>query len=146
MTWVIVKGLLLCLALAYGAYADIKTREVPNIVPLVILAAGCIGFSPLLSFTGLLVMAAVFFFAAYLSRGGMGGGDIRLMAASGFALGAWGGILQTIIGLSLAVFYAFIRARAMGKREWRKETIPLVPFLGAGGVLSYLLTVIGGSI
>lgn len=76
----------------------------------------------------------------------MGGGDIKLMAACGFILGPWGGMLQTILGLALAVLVTFLRAAALGKKVERKLRIPLVPFLGAGGILSYLITFIGGSI
>lgn len=76
----------------------------------------------------------------------MGGGDIKLMAACGFILGPWGGMLQTILGLALAVLFTFLRAAALGKKVERKLRIPLVPFLGAGGILSYLITFIGGSI
>ena len=145
MTWIILKGILLFLILGYAAYMDIKTREIPDTVPFMLLITGFIGFSPLLSITGLFVTVSPFLFAA-LMGGGMGGGDIKLMAACGFILGPWGGILQTILGLASAMLFTFVRAAAMGKKVERKLRIPLVPFLGAGGILSYLITFIGGSI
>jgi len=134
----VIKGLLLTVAFAYGAYKDIRTRELPNIVPIVILVTGFIGFSPLDSILGLLAAGLPFLIAAYM--GGMGGGDIRLMAASGFALGLWGGILQTIIGLSFTLLFAVFH-----KKTHRHDTLPLAPFLGAGGVIVYLMiTIFGG--
>lgn len=145
MTWIILKGALLCLAFGYGSYMDIRTREIPDLVPVIILMTGFIGFSPLFSIAGLLVAGLPFLLAALLG-GGMGGGDIRLMAACGFVLGTWGGMLQTILGLALAVVFTFIRAAAKGKTVERRVKIPLVPFLSAGGILSYLITFIGGSI
>jgi leader peptidase (prepilin peptidase)/N-methyltransferase len=145
MTWIILKGILLSLVLGYAAYRDIKTREIPDTVPFTLLIIGFIGFSPLFSITGLLVSGLPFLFAAFRSNG-MGGGDIKLMAACGFILGPWGGMLQTILGLALAVLFTFLRAAALGKKVERKLRIPLVPFLGAGGILSYLITFIGGSI
>lgn len=140
---VFLKGVIFSLALSYGAYRDIRTREIPNAVPLIIFAAGFLGFSPLLSIAGLLVTGLPFFIAALRGGNAMGGGDIKLMAACGFALGPWGGILQTILGLTLALLFTLARAAIKGKKLERKEQIPLAPFLGAGGILSYLIT-IGG--
>jgi leader peptidase (prepilin peptidase)/N-methyltransferase len=68
------------------------------------------------------------------------------MAACGFILGPWGGILQTIFGLALALLFTFIRSVVLDKKVERKLRIPLAPFLGAGGILSYLIIFIGGSI
>lgn len=144
MTWMILKGVLLFLILSYAAYRDIKTRQIPDIIPIMLLITGFIGFSPLSSIPGLLVTVSPFLFAA-LKGGGMGGGDIKLMAACGFILGPWGGMLQTILGLALAVLLTFVRAATLGKKVERKTRIPLVPFLGTGGILSYLITLIGGS-
>lgn len=145
MTWIILKGILLLLILGYAAYMDIKTREIPDIVPFMLLITGFIGFSPLFSIIGLFVSGLPFLFAALLGNG-MGGGDIKLMAACGFVLGPWGGILQTILGLTLAVLFTLCQAAALSKKVERKLRIPLAPFLGAGGILSYLITFIGGSI
>lgn len=145
MTWIILKGILLSMILGYAACRDIKTREIPDAIPFMLLITGFVGFSPLFSLVGLLVTGLPFLFAA-LFGGGMGGGDVKLMAACGFVLGPWGGILQTILGLTLAVLFTFLRAATLGKKVERKSRIPLVPFLGTGGILSYLITFIGGSI
>lgn len=140
MIWLSVKGLLLAGAILYGAITDIQSRDVPPAVPIGIALAGLICFSPLSSVTGLLLMGAIFFLAALA---GFGGGDFWFMAACGFLLGPWGGILQTVIGLSLALVYAGGRRLAPGKSK-KCETIPLVPFLGIGGIAAYLLQTIGG--
>lgn len=146
MIWIILKGILLCLSLCYGAYEDMKTREIPDMVPVVILLAGFIGFSPIFPITGLLIAGLPLFLAALWSSGGIGGGDVKLMAACGFALGAWGGTLQIIIGLSFAVIFTFLRAMILHTEVNRRMSIPLGPFLGAGGIIAYLITYIGGSI
>jgi len=133
-----IKGLLLAAAFSYGAFKDVRTRELPDTVPIAILLSGFIGFSPLDSMLGLLAAGLPFLIAAYM--GGMGGGDVRLMAASGFALGLWGGILQIIIGLSVTLLFA-----AVSKKARRHDALPLVPFLGAGGFAAYLMiTIFGG--
>lgn len=146
MTPVILKGIVFVIALSYGAYRDIRTREIPDAVPLILFAVGCIGFSPLFSIAGLLITGLPFLIAALRGGNAMGGGDIKLMAACGFVLGPWGGILQTVLGLTLALLFTLIRAMVKGKKIERKEQIPLAPFLGAGGILSYLITFIGGPI
>ncbi len=69
-----------------------------------------------------------------VSRGGLGGGDVKLMAASGLYLGfqkvmqamLYGSILAALTGGGL------ILMRKIG----RKDTIPLIPFLYAGILLS----------
>lgn len=140
----IIKGILMFMVLVYGAYSDIRTHEIPDTVPLVILLAGFIEFSPLFSIAGLLVTGLPFLLAALWGGNAMGGGDIKLMAACGFALGPWGGILQTILGLTFALLFTLIRGLVKGNKIDRNEQIPLAPFLGAGGICSYLITCIGG--
>ena len=137
MNWTIAKGCILTLSFTYGAYTDIKSREIPNVVPITIFLSGLIEFSPLRACIGFVIIGFVFLLAAMF--GNMGGGDIRLMTACGFALGLWGGILQTIIGLSLAALYALGLRVTKKKKDIRHLAIPLAPFLGVGGILAYIL-------
>ncbi|MDU4959773.1 MAG: prepilin peptidase [Sporomusaceae bacterium] len=71
---------------------------------------------------------------AVLSRGGMGGGDIKLTAALGIWLG-WQGTL-------LALFLAFVFAGLTGvflllaRIKGRKDMIPFAPFLCAGAFMA----------
>ncbi|MDD4145879.1 MAG: prepilin peptidase [Clostridia bacterium] len=79
---------------------------------------------------GMFIGFAIPFFLALISRGGMGGGDIKLCAAMGFWLG-FPGIFQaifigafvgSIIGITLLIT----------KVKKRKEPIPFGPFLVLG--------------
>ena len=162
---IVIKGILLTAAYAYSTYTDIKTREIPDIVPAFIFLTGCINISVASSLIGFGIIGLVFLFAAVY--GNMGGGDIKLMAASGFALGLFGGIMQTIIGLSAAIVYAVVKCYFMRKLSPSATTestassspsetsstpvahtatttslkntgIPLAPFLGVGGVITFL--------
>jgi leader peptidase (prepilin peptidase)/N-methyltransferase len=73
---------------------------------------------------------------AFLSKGGMGGGDIKLMLAAGFYLGG----SLTI----LALFLAFLTGSVVGiillvfQIKGRKEPIPFGPFLAQGIFASVL--------
>jgi leader peptidase (prepilin peptidase)/N-methyltransferase len=86
------------------------------------------------SVTGLLTGGGLYYLIAVASRGGMGGGDIKMMAMVG-AFTGWKGVLLTtflgsltgsIIGIFLMVF----------KGKGRKTKIPFGPFLALGSLIS----------
>ncbi len=93
-----------------------------------------------LGLTGSLIGAAtgflLYYSIAFLSRGGMGGGDIKMMAMVGAVLG-WKGVLLT-------TFLASLTGSAAGlylvvfKGKGRKSRVPFGPFLAAGAVVSLL--------
>ncbi len=83
---------------------------------------------------GFITGGGLFFLIALLSRGGMGGGDIKMMAMVGTFLG-WKGVLLTtligsvagsLVGIALMVF----------KGKDRKAKIPFGPFLALGALIS----------
>jgi leader peptidase (prepilin peptidase)/N-methyltransferase len=84
------------------------------------------------SLAALLIGGGLFYLVAVLSRGGMGGGDIKLTAMMGAFLG--------LRDLSVAVFIGLIAGSAVGialmiaGRKSRKDLIPFGPFLALGGV------------
>lgn len=73
---------------------------------------------------------------AVVSRGGMGGGDIKLAALMGLFLGP--------PGVALALFLAFMAGGVVAAlllitgAKKRKDPIPFGPFLAAGGVVALL--------
>lgn len=86
------------------------------------------------SLIGLLIGGGFLYMAAVLSRGGMGGGDIKLAAMMGAFLG-WqkvflailsGAFLGSVIGVSLI----------LTGYKTRKDFIPFGPFLAWGGILA----------
>lgn len=84
---------------------------------------GCLGFFMILGI-------------GLFSRGGMGGGDMKLYAAIGVVLGPW----LTILSLFLASFFGALIGLVLlvtGKVK-RKEPIPFAPFIGLGVLLAYL--------
>ena len=141
MTPLIVKGVVLGLLLASAALWDIKKREIPNLITAMIFVCGLIELRPAASVAGLLVTGGPYLLAALLTHGKshtIGGGDIKLMGACGFALGAWPGLLQSILSLTLAVVTG---AALFGVRrqDFSSIRLPLAPFFCIGGVTAYWL-------
>ncbi len=86
------------------------------------------------SLTGLIAGGGVFFIIAVLSRGGMGGGDIKMMAMVGAILGWKAVFLTTFTGSVIGSAYGISLMILKGKG--RKAKIPFGPFLAIGSVVS----------
>lgn len=124
-TPVALRCVLLCNLLVLAGAADIATHEIPDVFHLLIAMAGLIGFQPVSAMLGFLLVPLPFL-AAALKTGKIGGGDVKLMAASGFALGMSGGFWMMFWGLLMALLWN----ASMGKG--RKGSLPLAPFLAFG--------------
>ena len=135
-------------ALALASAADLRRHLIPNTFCILTAAAGLISISPA-RFVGQILgpLAALpFLGVAMIFPDRAGGGDIKFVAAVGFVLGLlptlWGGVL----GLSLAIGYAVVRA-CIEKRCAATPTpigqiaIPLAPFLSLGFAMFYVLEV-----
>lgn len=86
------------------------------------------------SIIGLLLGGGLFYAVAVLSRGGMGGGDIKMMAMVGSLMGWKSVLLTTFLGsLVGAVFGTFLM---LFKGKGRKTKIPFGPFLALGSVIT----------
>ena len=113
MTPLMVKGTLFGLLLLSAAVWDMRNREIPNLIPILLFLCGLIGFRPAASAAGLLLVGGPFLLAAVLiKRDGfaIGGGDVKLMGACGFVLGVWPGLVQAVLSLSLAVLAGLVDA------------------------------------
>ncbi len=84
------------------------------------------------SLAAMLLGGGLFYLVAVLSRGGMGGGDIKLTAMMGAFLG--------MRDLGVAVFVGLLAGSTVGialmiaGRKTRKDAIPFGPFLALGGI------------
>ena len=124
---------LLCLASAF----DFKKRIVPNWINLSIAATALLSFDSQ-NLGG--IFTALPFLLAAIFCGGMGGGDIKLMAACGLVLGLPKGLLAAMVGLSLLLIYvAVYRIVCRVQRREAKKAFPLAPFLSAGCLLAYFI-------
>lgn len=126
-------ALLLCAASVF----DLRRRIIPDTLNLSIAASALLCFSPA-QLCGILI-ALPFLLAAVLC-GGMGGGDIKLMAACGLVLGLPKGMLAATAGLSLLLCYAGIYRIICRVQGWEDvKSFPLAPFLSVGCLLAYFI-------
>lgn len=121
---------LLCHILILAGAADIATREIPDAFHLLIAIVGLIGFQPFSALWGFLLVPLPFLVAA-LKTGKIGGGDVKLMAASSFVLGVCGGFRMMFWGLATALLWNLVICRG-------KDSIPLAPFLAFGCFVALL--------
>lgn len=107
-------------ALGWMAAVDLKTRRIHNLITLPLAVAGLIQaftphamISPLGAFYGMALGFGISFIMFVI--GGMGGGDVKLMAA----LGAWGGPVAIVLIIAvtaiLAMFVALIQCAVSGE-------------------------------
>jgi leader peptidase (prepilin peptidase)/N-methyltransferase len=121
-----------CIDLAYTIIPDAIT------LPGIVVGLGCSLVLPSVGFGNALLGAGLggglFFLVAVLSRGGMGGGDIKLIAMIGAFLG-WRAVFMTIFLGALCGALVGLTLIAL-KRKRRKDPVPFGPFLAFGAVLA----------
>ncbi|HEY3347798.1 MAG TPA: prepilin peptidase [Nitrospirota bacterium] len=121
-------------------FIDLKYQIIPDYITLPGIVFG-LAFGPLFfntgfinSLVGAVAGGGLFFLIAVVSRGGMGGGDIKFIAMVGAFLG-WRPVLMTIFFGSL--LGALVGAGLLiSKKAGRKTPIPFGPFLVAGALIS----------
>ena len=119
---------------------DLDHQIIPDVVTLPGIVAG-LAFSVITgqprwsdALIGVLVGGALFFLIIVASRGGMGGGDMKLAAMLGAFLG-WRALLVAIMAAVLAGGLLAIALLALGRRG-RKDAVPFGPFLAMGGLVA----------
>ena len=117
---------------------DIEHQIIPDVITLpgivLGLAAGSYTIGYIDSFSGFLLGGGLFYLLAVLSNGGMGGGDIKYIAAAG-ALVGWQKVLLIIfIGAFLGSFMGLLQI--VVQKKSRKSLIPFGPFLAAATLIT----------
>ena len=128
---------------------DIRQRCIPNKLVLSMFIAWSLLITQnlltdmqtgILFFTdgvlGLLIGGGVFLAVYLLSRKGLGGGDVKFMAAAGLYLGFSSTIPAILYGTILAAMTGFILI-ILG-RITRKDSLPLAPFLFVGIMITVI--------
>jgi leader peptidase (prepilin peptidase)/N-methyltransferase len=88
------------------------------------------------SLIGIAVGGGIFLVIILASRGGMGGGDMKLGAMFGAFLGWKLGLVAVLLGVLVGGVTALCLL-LLGKKG-RKEAIPFGPFLALGGAITFL--------
>ena len=117
---------------------DIEHQIIPDVITLpgivlgLVVGSYTIGYAD--SLLGFFLGSGLFYLLAVLSNGGMGGGDIKYIAAAGALLG-WQKILLVIfIGAFLGSIIGLFQIAVQKKS--RKSLIPFGPFLAAGTLIT----------
>ncbi len=128
---------------------DIRYQIIPDILNITILITGLVYkilepkinnlFLDLVqSLLGLILSSLIFLLIIFISKGGMGGGDLKLMAALGFILGIRKAILTIflsfVIGGIISLILLFLRIKDI------KDPIPFGPFIST----AFMITVFWG--
>jgi len=133
------------------AAIDYKTMIIPNGTVIALIVIGVLytvariifpqefvlSITWLEALIGFFAASLPLFLVAVLSKGGMGGGDIKLMAAAGLFLG-WKGVLVAMIVGSLIGAIVSLTLIAMKKKK-RKDLIPFGPFLCLGILIAAVI-------
>ena len=125
----------------YASVRDIKTREVPDSISVMLLILGVVDTDiarlPSMLFGALLVFLPQFVSALINPSKALGGADIKLSSAAAFLLGAQMGLFALIIGLTLTVIVMPIIRRI--RKLPKDQPFPLIPFLSIGIVAGYFI-------
>lgn len=136
----------LLLTAVVSSFQDLKYREIEDEIHIIAFAAGIAGliikgFNPLDSFLGLLAGGGTLLAIALLTRGGMGGADIKLNAVYGVILGLKLSVLSLFIAFTAGALASLLLL--LFRIKGRKDVIPFSPFLSVGALTSFAF---GGSI
>lgn len=124
-------------------FIDLEFQIVPDKITLPGIIAGLI-FSFIMPFMdfkdsllGIIIGGGILYLVAVISRGGMGGGDIKLSAMIGAFLGWRIALFSIFIAVMTGAFTGLFLI-IIGKKK-RKDPIPFGPFLALGGIIGILL-------
>lgn len=139
-SFLLLQGALLFILLAAATCSDLRRRIIPDSLCLAVALTGLLSFTPS-KLLGPLAALPLLFVA--LLWGGMGGGDIKLAAAMGAALGFSPALAALIMGLSGQLLFYLLHRLIYGLRgrkrpDFFRTAYPLAPFLSAGCLAVYL--------
>jgi len=126
-----------------AAVFDIKAKHIPNGLILIMLAVWVVIAVPELFFNisaalpqlissiaGFAVGGALFLAVYLISRKGLGGGDVKFIAAAGLYLGFSGTLTAILYGPVLCLIIGLVLL--LLKKIGRRDKMPLAPFLYTG--------------
>lgn len=146
----ILRYLILYLALFLIAWIDQQHRRIPNkiLLRLLVLRGGIFVLEWLMfpnmilailisAILGLLLGGGLLLLAHFISKGGVGMGDVKLLAVTGGYMGS--GSVMTVVFLSVIISAVYSIVMLMLKKIKLKEEIPFAPFIWIGTMLTMAL-------
>ena len=137
----IIKTIILLALLLYASVMDIKTREVPDSISVLLLILGFVDTDIERLPSMLLGMALVFlpqFISALINPSkALGGADIKVSSSAAFMLGVQKGLFALVVGLTLAVVTMPILRKV--RKLPKDQPFPLIPFISIGIVAGYFI-------
>ena len=136
----LIPALLLVSGLVAITGIDLDHQLIPDVISIpgivVGLAVSTLTGRPgwLDSLVGVVIGGGIFLLIIVASRGGMGGGDMKLGAMLGAFLG-WKLVLVAIL-IAILAGGVFAIVVLLLRRKGRKDAVPFGPFLALGGVVS----------
>ena len=122
----IISAVLIC-----GAIIDYKLREIPDIVPIVIVLCGLsLDLSVVYGIVWLTIMILGLWLASKLTETEIPGGDFKLLCALSFTCG----LMEIAIILALTALGALLVSMIMHRKILRK--IPLCTYVAPAYILS----------
>lgn len=134
--FLIVKGILFAQLLILAGYIDARTHEIPDELNLLILLIATIQIRPLEALIGLLAVSVPMLIIGIIIKNGVGGGDIKLMAASGAVLGPLGVMEGTVISCAALLLHCVFR---ISRKKRISRMNAMAPYFSAGCVIAYIL-------
>lgn len=129
--------LILIFSLVVAVGTDISHREIPDQISLgasVILFVLAVAGQNWPALIGGAVLFGFLYLIAVASRGGMGGGDIKLALAIGLALGWQLGLVAIFVAFLVGGVLA-IALMALGRARGKAQ-VPFGPFLAGGAIIA----------
>ena len=135
-----IQTIALCSIFFYASYGDIRTHEADDFIHVFILLTALMNCRmediPVAVLTAV-VLGGIMLLVAVIVRGmGIGGADIRFVAACAFLSNMMGGLF----GLGLGSFIALLFNSPFRKKEGAGERFPMLPYLSCSYMLVYLLS------
>jgi len=133
-------AVILAMLLIPAAVIDLHHGIIPDKISITGIIIGLLisllttGF--ISSLMGALLFGGILLLAAYISGGGMGGGDIKMAAAIGVFTGWQGAILAFMLSSILGGAVGVILL--LSHQANRKTAIKFGPFLALGGFIAYV--------
>ena len=126
-----IRSAIICTVLIYGAIIDYKRREIPDIVPIVIVLCGLsLDLSIVYGIVWLTIMMLGLWSVSKLTETEIPGGDFKLLCALNFTCG----LVEIAIILAFAALGTLLVSMILHRKFLRK--IPLCTYIAPAYILS----------